>query len=302
MRKFIWGLLAVIFIGGLVFLSLNSSKTLMTSDSGKITEKQFINDVKKSSAGQQEFANMTINKVLDNQYGGNVSKADIQNAYDTQKAQYGDSFKSVLASNNATEDQFKTNIKNNLVMNAAIKANYKVTDKQINQAYKDYHQNITISMITAKDDNSAKQAIEALKSGDSWNTVYKKYTTEKTYAKQNGQLPSFDSTSTSVDAAVQEAAFKLSKPNDYSDSPITGSNGGFYVVQLNKTTTKPSLNNVRSKLSDKIVSTFLNDQKNTTKIQTIIGKILRKENVNVKDSQLKNALNSYMTAGISSSK
>ncbi|MEX0380858.1 peptidyl-prolyl cis-trans isomerase [Leuconostoc sp. MS02] len=302
MRKFIWGLLVIIFIGGLVFLSLNSSKTLMTSNSGKITEKQFINDIKKSSAGQQEFANMTINKVLDDQYGSNISKTDVQDAFDTQKAQYGASFKSVLASNNATEEQFKTNIKNNLVMNAAVKANYKVTDKQIDQAYKDYHQDTTISMITAKDENAAKEAIEALKSGDSWNTVYKKYTTEKTYTSKNGQLPAFDSTSTSIDAAVQNAAFKLSKTGDYSSSPVTGSNGGFYVIQLDKTTSKPSLNSVRSKLSDRVVSTFLNDQKNTTKIQTIIGKILRKENVNVKDSQLKNALNAYMTAGISSSK
>ncbi|MGO3317091.1 MAG: peptidylprolyl isomerase, partial [Leuconostoc mesenteroides] len=38
MRKFIWGLLVVVFVGGLVFLGFNSSKTLMTSKVGKITE------------------------------------------------------------------------------------------------------------------------------------------------------------------------------------------------------------------------------------------------------------------------
>lgn len=302
MRKFIWGLLTVIFIGGIVFLSLNSSKTLMTSNSGKITEKQFLNDIKKSPAGQQEFANMTINKVLANKYGSSATKSDVQSAFDTQKAQYGDSFKQVLASNNTTEDQLKVNIKNNLLMTAAVKDNYKVTDSQINQAYKNYHQDTTVSMITAKDENAAKQAIDALRSGDDWNTVYKKYTTEKTYTKQNGQLPAFDSTSTDVDQAVKAAAFKLNKTGDYSTSPITGSNGGFYVIQLNKITKKPSLNSLRNKLSDQIVTTFLNDQKNTAKIQAIIGKILRKENVNVKDTDLKNALNAYMTAGVSTSK
>ena len=300
MRKFIWGLLVVVFAGGLVYLGLNSSKTLMTSDSGKITEKAFLADVKKSQAGQQEFANMVITTVLEKQYGGNVSKSDVQNAFDTQKAQYGDSFKSVLASNNTTEDQFKTNIKNNLIMTAAVKANYKVSDSQIKQAYKDYHQNTTVSMITAKDEDSANKAIADLKSGDSWATVYKKYTTDQTYAKQDGQIPAFDSTSTSVDSAVQDAAFKLEKTGDYTTSPVKGANGGFYVVQLDKTTNKPSLNSVRNKLTDKIVTSFLNDQNNNSKVQAIIGKILRQQNVDVKDAQLKNALNSYLTAGLSS--
>lgn len=88
MRKFIWGLLVVVFVGGLVFLGFNSSKTLMTSKVGKITEKQFYEDIKTSSAGQQEFANMVINKVLGAEYGDQVSDTDVQNAYDAQKAQY----------------------------------------------------------------------------------------------------------------------------------------------------------------------------------------------------------------------
>ena len=130
----------------------------MTSDSGKITEKEFVADLKQSPAGQQEFANLVINKVLAKQYGGNVSKSDVQNAFDTQKAQYGDSFQSVLSSNNTNESQFKNNIKNNLIMKAAVKANYKVSDKQIEQAYKDYHQDTTVSLITAKDEESTRRS------------------------------------------------------------------------------------------------------------------------------------------------
>ncbi len=64
MRKFIWGLLVVIFAGGLIYLGLNSSKTLMTSDAGKITEKSFLADLKKSPAGQQAFANTVVTEVM----------------------------------------------------------------------------------------------------------------------------------------------------------------------------------------------------------------------------------------------
>lgn len=301
MRKFIWGLLVVIFAGGLIYLGLNSSKTLMTSDAGKITEKSFLADLKKSPAGQQAFANTVVTTVLDNKYGGDVSKSDVQQAFDTQKAQYGDAFETVLASNNMTEAQFKTNIKNNLIMTAAVKANYKVSNSQLEQAYKDYHQSTTISMIKAKDEDSAKKAIEDLKSGKSWNDVYKQYTTDKTYEKSNGQLPAFDSTSTSVDSAIQDAAFKLAKTGDYTTDPVT-SNGSYYVIRLDKTTKKPSLNSVRTQLTDKLVTNFLNDQKSSDKVQAIIGKILRQENVDVKDAQLKNALNAYLTAGLTANK
>ena len=62
------------------------------------------------------------------------------------------------------------------------------------------------------------------------------------------------------------------------------------------------MNSVRNKLSEQIVTSFLNDQKNTAKIQEIIGQILRKQNVSVKDTQLKNALNAYLTAGLSKAK
>ncbi|MGO2980889.1 MAG: peptidyl-prolyl cis-trans isomerase, partial [Leuconostoc mesenteroides] len=301
MRKFIWGLLVVVFVGGLVFLGFNSSKTLMTSKVGKITEKQFYEDIKTSSAGQQEFANMVINKVLGAEYGDQVSDTDVQNAYDAQKAQYGSSFKTVLASNNTTDAQFKKNIKNNLIINAAIKANYKVTDKQLKTAYTNYHSDTTISMITAKNEAKAKEAIAALKNGDNWNTVYKKYSTDSTYKSLNGKMPAFNSTNTSIDSAVQTAAFKLDKVGDYSTEPVAGTSGSYYVIKLNKKTTKPSMSSLRSTLSTQIVTDFINDSSNTSEIQAIVGKILRKNNVSVKDSDLKTALNTYLTAGISSS-
>ena len=154
-------------------------------------------------------------------------------------------------------------------------------------------------MIKAKDEDSAKKAIEDLnrvKVG----TIYMQYTTDKTYEKSNGQLLPL-STSTSVDSAIQDAAFKLAKTGDYTTDPVT-SNGSYYVIRLDKTTKKPSLNSVRTQLTDKLVTNFLNDQKSSDKVQAIIGKILRQENVDVKDAQLKNALNAYLTAGLTANK
>lgn len=298
MRKFIWGLLVVIFVGGMVFLSVNSSKTLATSTAGKITEKDFYNEIKKSSAGKQEFAKMVINKVLEDKYGDNVSKADVDSAFEAQKSQYGSSFKEVLASNNMTEKQLKDSLRNNLLTKAAIKANYNVTEKQIKKAYDDYKPAVTISMLKAKNEENAKNAANDIKDGKSWSEVYKKYSTDSTYKSTTGKISAFDSTSTSIDSSIQNAAFKLNKVGDY--AVTSDSSGNYYLLKLEKKTDKPSLNNLRSKLTEQIITEFMNSSDNTSKVQAIIGKILRKADVSVKDSDLKSSLNTYLTAGISS--
>ncbi|WEV55040.1 peptidyl-prolyl cis-trans isomerase [Leuconostocaceae bacterium ESL0723] len=301
MRKFAWPALILVFVAGLVYLYFNSSKTLMSSNAGKITEKEYYDDVKKSSAGQQEFANMAINKVLNAKYGNQVSKADSDKAFETQKAQYGSQFNEVLAQNNMTADEFKTQLRNKMVMSAAIKDNYKITQKQVDDAYADYQPDTTISLITAKDSDSAQSAIDDLGAGSSWSSVYKKYNTgtDKDSGK-DGQLPAFDSTSTSVDSQVQKAAAQMSV-GATSDSPVQGANGKYYVIKLDKVASKPSESKVESRLKDKIASDFMNNSKNSDAIQKIIGGILRKADISIKDNDLKNALSGYLTSGVSSS-
>ncbi|HAV52765.1 MAG TPA: peptidylprolyl isomerase, partial [Leuconostoc mesenteroides] len=83
----------------------------------------------------------------------------------------------------------------------------------------------------------------------------------------NGKMPAFNSTNTSIDSAVQTAAFKLDKVGDYSTEPVTGTSGSYYVIKLNKKTTKPSMSSLRSTLSTQIVTDFINDSSNTSEIQ-----------------------------------
>ncbi|CAH1849931.1 peptidylprolyl isomerase [Convivina praedatoris] len=297
-RKIVWGLLIVIFLGGLVYLFFNSSKTVMTSTAGKITEKEYYDDVKKSAAGQQEFANMVINKVLNKEYGKDVSKSDSDKAFDTQKAQYGSQFKEVLAQNNMTEEQFKESIRNKMIMTYAVKANYKISQKQLDEAYSNYQPETTISLITAKNQDDAQAAIDDINAGDSWASVYKKYSSENKNASATGQLPAFDSTNTSVDSEIRKAAFNMSGVGAISDSPVKGTSGNYHVIKIDKVSDKPAQSKVEKKLKDKIATDFLNDSKNQTEIQKIIGSILRKDDVSVKDTDLKNALSGYMTSGV----
>lgn len=295
-RKFIWGVILVIFVAGVTYLAVSGSKTLATTDNGKITQADYYDEVKQSSAGRQVFAQMVINKVLDKKYGKEVTTADVDKQYATLRAQYGDSkFKQYLSQAGMTEKQYKESLRDKQVMQAAVKANYKISADKLKEAYDNYVPDTTISLITAKDEDSAQAAIDALDSGESWDDVYKQYSQANSAVSGTGQMAAFDSTNTNVDSEIRKAAFNQDA-GVYSASPVKGTNGTFYVVRTDAMAEKPAQSKIESKLKDKITNDFINDTNNQDEMKKIIGKLLNKANVNIKDSDLKSALTGYLTA------
>lgn len=295
-RKFIWGVILVIFVAGVTYLAVSGSKTLATTDNGKITQADYYDEVKQSSAGRQVFAQMVINKVLDKKYGKEVTTADVDKQYATLRAQYGDSkFKQYLSQAGMTEKQYKESLREKQVMQAAVKANYKISADKLKEAYDNYVPDTTISLITAKDEDSAQAAIDALDSGESWDDVYKQYSQANSAVSGTGQMAAFDSTNTNVDSEIRKAAFNQDA-GVYSASPVKGTNGTFYVVRTDAMAEKPAQSKIESKLKDKITNDFINDTNNQDEMKKIIGKLLNKANVKIKDSDLKSALTGYLTA------
>lgn len=295
-RKFIWGVILVIFVAGVTYLAVSGSKTLATTDNGKITQADYYDEVKQSSAGRQVFAQMVINKVLDKKYGKEVTTADVDKQYATLRAQYGDSkFKQYLSQAGMTEKQYKESLREKQVMQAAVKANYKISADKLKEAYDNYVPDTTISLITEKDEDSAQAAIDALDSGQSWDDVYKQYSQANSAVSGTGQMAAFDSTNTNVDSEIRKAAFNQDA-GVYSASPVKGTNGTFYVVRTDAMAEKPAQSKIESKLKDKITNDFINDTNNQDEMKKIIGKLLNKANVNIKDSDLKSALTGYLTA------
>lgn len=295
-RKIIWAVILVVFVAGITYLATNNSKTLATTDNGKITQADYYDEVKQSSAGRQVFAQMVINKVLDKKYGKEVTTSDVNKQYATLRAQYGDSkFKEYLTQAGMTEKQYKESLREKQVMQAAVKANYKISADKLKEAYDNYVPDTTISLITAKDQDSAQAAIDALDSGESWDDVYKEYSQTNSSVSGTGQMAAFDSTNTNVDSEIRKAAFNQDA-GVYSATPVKGTNGTYYVVRTDAMAEKPAQSKIESKLKDKLTNDFINDTNNQDAMKKIIGKLLNKANVNIKDSDLKSALTGYMTA------
>ncbi|MDF7636830.1 peptidyl-prolyl cis-trans isomerase [Leuconostocaceae bacterium ESL0958] len=298
-KKIVWGALVLIVLGGGAYLATHASKTLATTSDGKITKEDYYKDFKKSSAGQQAFAQMVINKVLYKKYGNQVSDDDVTKAYNTQKSQYGDQFEKQLQQSGMSKSQFKQNLKDKLVMQAAVKANYSISKDQLKQAYDSYVPDTTISLISAKDQDTANQAVDALNNGTSWDDVYNQYSSKDSKASKSGQLPAFDSTDTNLDSEIRKAAFNQ-EAGHISDAFKGASSNTYYIVRTDKIADKPAQSKVEQKLKDKLTNDFINDSKNQEKIQKIIGKLLRKDDVDIKDSDLKNSLSGYLASGVNS--
>ncbi|MCO0831594.1 peptidylprolyl isomerase [Fructobacillus sp. W13] len=297
-RKVILGVLAAVFIAGLTFLAVNGSKTLATTDNGKITQADYVDELKQSSAGRQVFAQMVINKVLDKKYGKQVTDSEIDKSFNNMKSQYGEEkFKSYLSQNGMTTKQFKQNLRDKQVMQLAVKANYKPTRDQLNQAYEEYVPDTKVSLITTDNEDDAQAAIDALNDGAEWDDVFHQYSKQNAAVSGTGQLPAFDSTNTTIEQEVRMAGFNQGE-GAYSETPVKGSKGNYYVVRMDHMDEKPAQEKVESKLKDKLTNDFINDSKNQDEMKKIIGKLLSAADVKVKDSDLKGALSGYMKAAV----
>jgi foldase protein PrsA len=122
----------------------------------------------------------------------------------------------------------------------------------------------SMRIVLAKNDSTAKRALAALKSGQSWKTVAKKYSTDPTTKNDGGLL--LNVSKGQQDAALTNAAFAA--PVNKLIGPIKGS-FGYYVVEVTKIT--PATQESLAKATPQIKTTL------TTSKQTQAGSALGKK-------------------------
>lgn len=268
-------------------------KSIATTDSGSISQADYYKKLKSTTEGQQQLANMIIQKVLDKKYGDKVSSKAITKQYDDVKAQYGSQFSTALANNGMTEDSFKESLELQALEKAAVEANSKFTTKQLKEQYKNYTPNVNVSVILVSSEDEAKDMISKLDDGDKFATLAKKYSTDSSTKDKGGKMDAFDSTNTTLEDDFKTAAFKLKK-GEYTKTPVKSDTySGYFVIKMDSRDDKKSFTTLKSKMKEILVT---NEMSDSSKVQAIIGNELAKANVNIKDLQLKNVLATYTQA------
>lgn len=285
------GLLMVTVVAG-----CSGNKTVATLKGGRITQDEYYKEMKSSSSGKQTLQTMIITKALEDQYGKKVSTKQVTKEYNKYKSQYGSSFSSILSQNGMTTAQFKKNIRTNLLTEVALKKNKTVTNAQLKKEWKSYQPKITVSQILVAKKATATEVIEKLQNGEDFSKLAKKYSTDSATKNNGGKMDAFDNDSTSVDSDFKTAAYKLDNVGDYTSTPVKTSYG-YSIIKLDKKTAKGKMSDHTAELKSKIYASWMQD---STVMQKVISKVLKKADVSIKDSDLKDVLSGYVSSSSSS--
>lgn len=277
-----------------------------------ITVEDFYDKAKTQSTSQSIVRDLTIYKVFTDKYGDKVSNDDVNEAFDKQKDSYNEQnatdddknpFETALSSAGYTEATFKEYLKNNLSLEAGLKANIDITDDDLKTAWESFHPEVTASIIKADSEDDAKEILASVQAkSDDFASIAKDKSTD-TETKEDGGQIKFDSTSTTVPSEVQTAAWDLADGEIYSSVISTTDSStyttSYYVLKMDKNSKKGNdMSKYKKKLKKIAQDTKLNDQ---TFVTEVISKELKAANVKVKDSAFDSALSSFISTDSSSS-
>lgn len=293
MKKYIRKAAAVIAVASMALSTAacsNGGKTVASYKGGKITQQEYYDEMKKSQSGKTALANMIINRVLEQQYGNKVSKKQVDKQYNNYKKQYGSQFDAVLQQNGMTASSFKQNLKTNLLTEAALKDIKKISKSQEDKVWKNYQPKVKVQHILVSKKSKAEEITNELKNGKSFKSLVKKYSLDTGTKNNEGKLPAFDSTDSSLDPAFKKAAFKL-KTGETTKSPVK-SQSGYHVIRMIKHPAKGTFASHKKEIDDQIYQTMSQDQQT---MHDVLAKVIKKAGVDIKDKDLKDVLASYVS-------
>ncbi|MCK8612049.1 peptidylprolyl isomerase [Apilactobacillus nanyangensis] len=283
--------------GALLSVSLVAcgDKTVAVTNGGKITQSEYYSSMKNTSNGKQVLQQMILDKVLNKEYGNKVSSSAVNAQYNQYKSQYGSEFETLLEQQGLTTTSFKNQLKSNLLLKAAVRANISYSTADLKKQFKSYEPKVTVNEILVSDKKTAEKVISELKDGKKFSDLAKKYSKDTSNKNKSGRVTPFDNTDSSIDSAFRKAAYKLSN-GEYTKTPVK-TQYGYQIIQMVNHPKKGSYNDHINDLKDQIATSKLSD---STTLKSVVTKVLKNGGVEIKDKDLQNILSSYLTSSSSS--
>lgn len=273
--------------------------SLITYKGGSITVKEFYENLKTNTTAQQLVVEqLLVSDLLEKEYGDKVTSKDVDEAYNQMKSQVGEeTLKTQLTQNGFTEESYKaTQLRTYKLLEYAIEQEVKknLTDKDYEEAFKNYTPEIKGQIIVLSDQGKAKEVLDKAKAGEDFGKLAKENSLDAASKEKNGEV-TFDSTSTTVPSEVQKAMAALND-GQIGESVVsvvdyTTYQAQYYVVKVNSKTAKPSSwKDIKDKLEKVIVTSKQND---TATQQKVVADLFKKYNVTVKDPVFQNLISQF---------
>lgn len=258
----------------------SGEEVVVSTTYGDITKNDFYEEVKKMLGGPV-LEQIVVEQVLENNY--KVTDEEVDEKLNATKEQYGDSFDQVLQQSGVTEEQFKDNIRFQLLQEKAA-TDVEVTDEEIEKQYKQGKQELNARHILVSDEELAKEIKGKLDNGEDFATLAKDYSEDPGSGQNGGDLGWF--TVGMMVPEFNDAAYELEK-NEISE--IVQTQHGYHIIQLmDKRDVKDygTLEEKKEEIKESIAA-----QKGD--FPTKLMELMKAAKIDIKDKDLKNALDAY---------
>ncbi|MDO4667444.1 MAG: peptidylprolyl isomerase PrsA [Streptococcus sp.] len=301
-KKLLMGAVTLLSVVTLAACSQSGGKDIITMKGNTITVNDFYNEVKTNTTAQQVLLQMTIKKAFGDKYGKKITDKKVNEEFNKAKEGYGSAFQQILAQNGMTEENYKEQIRTQLLVEYATKtaAEKEVTNETYKAAFEKYTPEVTAQIIKLDSEDKAKEVLEQVKAEGADFTQIAKDNSTDTATKEKGGEIKFDSGSTDVADTIKSAAFALNE-NAISDVVTVqdGYSSSYYIVKLVKKSEKSSnWKDYKARLKEIIIA---EKQSDTNFIYSVISNVLKEANIKVKDSAFQSLFSQYINSSASSS-
>ena len=284
-HKLIAGMM--ILSAGASLAACSNSNTIATYKGGKVTQEDYYNRIKATSASKQVLGTMLLTDALQSQYGNSSTDRQVNKMYNRYKDQYGSQFKQMLAQSGMTASSLRDNIKLQILGQKALHSIKKVSASDEKQAWENYQPKVQVQHILVKNKATAEKIISQLQHGANFDSLAKKYSQDMQTKNNGGKLPAFDSYG-QYDQQFKDAAFKL-KQGKFTTTPVKSAYG-YHVIKAIKVSPKGTFAEHKSEIDNQLYAQM---EQNQNTMREVFAKVVKKADVKISDKDLKGALDNF---------
>ncbi|TWT11159.1 peptidylprolyl isomerase [Planomicrobium sp. CPCC 101079] len=265
----------------------SDSEVVVSSEVGDITKNDLYEEMK-ASVGEQAVQILMIEKVLGENY--EVTDEEVDAEYKKSQEEMGESFDQFLAQNNQTEESYKKVIRLNLLQEKALTEDVEVTDEEIQKQYDRQGTELNARHILVADEATAADIKKQLDEGADFAKLAEENSTDPGSAANGGNLDWFGAGA--MVPEFEEAAYNLEV--DEISEPVQTQHG-FHVIQVlekRKVEDQPALEDQKEAIRTELAVAKADQAALVPKI----AKMMEDANIDIKDEDLKGALDSILNA------
>ncbi|WP_458414426.1 peptidylprolyl isomerase [Schinkia sp. CFF1] len=256
----------------------NDSNVIAETKAGNITQSDLYQGLK-DQYGQNVLYQLVLEKVLGEKYP--VTDKEVDAELKKLKDQYGDQFQMFLAQNGAQDETaFKDTLRLQLIQDKALAKYIDIPEADMKKKYAEMKPEIKASHILIKDEKTAKEVLQKVKSGEDFAKLAKEYSEDPGSAAKGGDLGYF---STGVmTKPFEDAAYAL-KVGEVSG--LVKSEFGYHIIKLTDKKELKPYDEMKDEIRKELVQQKA--QEDPTIVQSKIKDELKGAGVKVKDEDLK---------------